>query len=120
MRINFIFGLFWLVNALLGIFTKENFKWIDYGFLAVSAIYFVMYFYQKKEKYLTIENGIIKENWPFGKQLNLNEIIQIKHFAGDLILKSENKQMTINGELIDDANFLNLKLELQKLNVKWN
>jgi uncharacterized membrane protein YuzA (DUF378 family) len=119
MRINFIFGVFWLVNALLGIYMQGKLKWIDYGFLGVAALYFLIYFYQKKEKYLTFENGMVKENWPFGKQLNLNDIVQIKHFAGDLILKSENKQMTINGQLMDETDFLKLKLELQKLTVDW-
>jgi len=36
---------------------------------------------------LTIENGIINVNGPFGKKLNLTEIKRIKKFAGDYIRK---------------------------------
>jgi hypothetical protein len=47
-------------------------------------------FYQRQNKYLTIENGF-KENSPFGKKINLTDIKQIKKFAGDYIIKKQKK-----------------------------
>ena len=99
---------------------KEDVNWFDCAWFCFSAIYLIMYFYQKKEKYLTLENGIIKQNWPFGKKMNLNEIKRIRHFAGDYILKSENKELAINIQLIDEESLLELKTELKKLNAEWN
>jgi hypothetical protein len=49
---------------------------------------FKFIFYQRQNKYLTIENGFIKENSPFGKKINLTDIKQIKKFAGDYIIKN--------------------------------
>ena len=95
-------------------------NWFDYGWFVFSGIYLIIYFYQKKEKYLTLENGFINQNWPFGKKMNLNEIKRIRHFAGDYILKSENKELTINIQLIDEESLLELKTELKKLNAEWN
>ncbi|WP_438966456.1 hypothetical protein [Flavobacterium sp.] len=64
-------------------------------------------------------NGIIKENYPFGKKINLDEIKLIKHFAGDIILKTEKTELTINTLLIDEKSIPELKTELKKLNVEW-
>ena len=68
MNINLIFGLVWLVWFFIGILTKDEPNWTDYGWIVISAMYLVGYFYQRQNKYLTIENGIIKINSPFGKK----------------------------------------------------
>ena len=92
----------------------------DYVWLVFSGIYLVLYFYQKNEKYLTIKNGVIKQNWPLGKEMNLNDIKQIRHFAGEYILKSETEKIAINIDLIDGRSIEELKTELKKLNVDWS
>ncbi len=113
-------GIVWLIYGIILVIFKEDVNWFDCAWFGFSAIYLIMYFYQKKEKYLTLENGIIKQNWPFGKKMNLNEIKRIRHFAGDYILKSENKELAINIQLIDEESLLELKTELKKLNAEWN
>ncbi|MFO7672708.1 MAG: hypothetical protein R6V74_03270, partial [Lutibacter sp.] len=74
LNINLILGLLWLAYAITNITSDEKPNWKDYAWFVISGIYIISYFYQKSEKYLTIENGIIKQNWPFGKELNLTEI----------------------------------------------
>jgi hypothetical protein len=69
---------------------------------------------------VSIENGILTVNGPFGKKLNLNEIKQIKKFAGDYIIKTEKKELTINTQIIDPNSLVELNAELEKLNVEWN
>jgi len=120
LNINLIFGVIWLAYGILTVAFDEKPNWIDYGWFVFSGIYFTAYFYQKKEKYLTIENGTIKQNWPFGKKINLKEIKIIKHFAGDYILKSDKTKLTINTQLIDEKSLVDLKTELKKLNAEWN
>lgn len=120
LNVNLIFGLFWLLWFFIGVFGKEEPNWTDYGWIVISLMYLGMYFYQKNYNYLTIENGFIKQNWPFGKKMNLNEIKRIRHFAGEYILKSELKKMKINIQLINEESFLELKTELKKLDVEWS
>ena len=120
MNINLIFGLIWLVWFFIGILTKDEPNWTDYGWIVISAMYLIGYFYQRQNKYLTIENGIIKINSPFGKKLNLTEIKRIKKFAGDYILKTDKKELTINTQIIDPNSLAELNAELEKLNVEWN
>jgi len=118
-NLNLFLGIIWLVNGIIQTIINENPIWFDYIWFLLSGFYLLVYFYQKKEKYLTIENGIIKQNWPFGKKMNLNEIKRIRHFAGEYILKSELEKMKINIDLIDVQSLSVLKTELKKLNVEW-
>jgi len=119
-NLNLFLGVLWLANAFIQTVINKNPSWFDYIWYFLSGFYLLTYFYQKNEKYLTIENGIIKQNWPFGKKMNLDEIKRIRHFAGEYILKSELQRMKINIDLIDEKSLSDLKTELKKLNVEWN
>ncbi|MEC5396034.1 MULTISPECIES: hypothetical protein [Weeksellaceae] len=120
MNINLIFGLIWFAWFFINILTKEKTSWLDYGWIVISVIYLSLYFYQRQYKYLSIENGFIMENRPFGKKINLNDIKQIKNFAGDYIIKSEKDELTINTQIIDPNSLTELRTELDKLNIEWN
>lgn len=120
LRINLILGIVWLIFGLLGLFTRESAYWTDYGYLVISILCLVLYFYQKQNKYLIIENGILKINSSLGKKINLTEIKRIKKFAGDYILKTDKKELTINTQIIDPNSLGELNTELEKLNVEWS
>lgn len=119
LNVNLILGLVWLIWFFIGVFGKEEPNWTDYGWIVISLMYLGIYYYQKKYNYLTLENGIIKVNGPFGKKLNLNEIKWIKKFAGDYILKTDEKELTINTQIINPSSLAELNAELEKLNVEW-
>jgi hypothetical protein len=114
-----IFGILYLTLSLLLIFTKENRSFTDYGFLIISILYLGTYFYEKKNQYLTIGNGLFSVNQPFGKKIKLNEIKQIKKFSGDYILKTNKTELTINTQIIDEKSLVELDSELKKLNIEW-
>ena len=120
LNFNLIFGIIWLTYFLIQLIFDKEIHWIDYGWILISLAYFGIYFYQKKYKYVSIENGILTVNGPLGKKLNLTEIKRIKKFAGDYILKSDNKDLTINTQIIDPNSLAELNAELEKLNVEWN
>jgi len=122
LRINLVLGLFWLIFAIIQLFILdyESKSWVKYGWLGISLMYIIMYFYEYFNQYLTIENGIIKMNSPFGKKMNLAGIIRIKKFAGDYILKTDKAELTINTQIIDPNSLAKLNTELDKLNVEWN
>ena len=76
---NLILGVVWLIfGAVQAIFIEDS-NSFNYAWFVLSGVYFVLYFNQKNKKYLTIKNGVIKQNWPLGKEMNLKEIKQIKH-----------------------------------------
>ena len=119
LNINLIFGIVWLINGIIQTYFDEKLRWYNFSWFILSGVYFIIYINQKTKNYLTIENGIIKENYPFGKKIYLDEIKLIKHFAGDIILKTEKTELTINTLLIDEKSIPELTTELKKLNVEW-
>ena len=120
LNINLILGIVWLTFGLLNLnYDREN-RWTDYGYLVFGILYLILYFYQKQYKYLAIENGTLKINGSFGKKVYLTDIKRIKKFAGDYIIKTDKKELTINTQIIDPKSLTELNAELEKLNVEWN
>jgi len=119
LNINLFFGMVWFLCGILGLIFRENTDWFDYGSLVIGIIYFIGFFYLKKYQYLTIQNGILKVHGSFGKSIKLSEIKSIKRFAGDYILKSDRKELTINTQVIEPNSLAGLNAELEKLKVKW-
>lgn len=120
LNVNLILGLVWLIWFFVGVFINDEPNWTDYGWMIISLMYLAMYFYQKNYKYLTIKNGVINVNGPFGKKLNVTEIKQVKKFAGDYILKTDKKELTISTQIIDPSALRELHAELEKLNLECN
>ena len=119
LKINLITGIFWLFYFIILLNINEKNHWIDYGWILISLMYFINYFYQKKYNYVVIKNGVINVNGPLGKKLNLTEIKRIKKFAGDYILKTDKKELTINTQFIEPNSMVELNAELEKLNIEW-
>ncbi len=119
LNINLALGLVWLLWFITIYFSSEGTDWHDYGLGLFSMIYFGLYLYQRQNKYLTISDGWIKKNSPFGKKIKLGEVDRIRKFAGDYILKTDSKEFVINTLIIAPESIKDLDGELQKLDVVW-
>jgi len=126
-QMNIFLGVIWLAWGvfLLGSGKFDAYKlyeistWLGVIMILLAASFFMIYFNQVRNQYLTIDEGIIKQNWPYGKEMKLEEIKQIKNSKGMYILQTELQKMKINLNLIDDKSKLDLNNELMKLGVKW-
>ena len=117
-KYHFFYALFWLLLGITGLFFSERKLSLIYLLhIFLSIIYF--YKYLKGTNYLIIEKGVLKQNYIFGKKMNLSEIKTIKHFAGEYILRTYKRKMTINISCVDQSSLLDLTTELKKLDVKW-
>src|SRR5690606_37323439 len=110
-----IFGIIWLILGIAAV-TFESGTIFNYGYLLMGFLYLGTYFFEKNKQYLTIENGVISKNQLIPKKINLNEIKQIKKFAGEYILKTDSTDLRVNTELIDPKSLLELNTFLQSLN----
>ena len=119
MKLNLIFGLVWLVWFLVGMITKNELSWIDYGWMVISGLYLALYYHQRKNKYVTIEDGVIKKNEWFGKKLPLAEVKEIREFAGNYIVKTDERELIINTEIIDPEEIPELIEALKQLPAEW-
>ncbi len=122
-RYYLIFGILWLVLGTVAvIFNPDNIfnsaNIFDYGYLVIGILYIGTYLFENKKQYLTIENGIISKNHLIPKKINLNEIKRIKKFAGEYILKTDETELTINTELIEEKSLAELNTVLENLNLE--
>jgi hypothetical protein len=115
--INLALGIFWILFGIINFIEDDSIRWTDYIYLLVGPIYIGQYLWDITNQYLTIKNGIIKKNTPFGKKINLNEINWIKNFAGDYTLKTATEELKINTALIDEKSLAELNRILTELNL---
>ena len=116
-KIDLFQGLFWILLGVLGLLFSNRKNVFFYLYFIMGLIHIYLYF--KVKYYLSIENNIIKQNYIFGKKMDLSEIKSIKHFAGEYILRSETRKMIINLSWVDQNSHSELKGELTKLDAQW-
>jgi hypothetical protein len=90
-------GLFILLAGIELIASNE----IRYFNITLALLYIAPYFYHKKVPFLTIQKGVFKQNWWFGKSIDSKDINEIKYFAGEYIIRSQKKELRIDTHIID-------------------
>ena len=90
-------GLFILLFVIELIVTKD----ISYFNIALALTYSVPYIYHRKVPFLTIQKGVLKQHWWFGKRIDSKDINEIKYFAGEYIVRGAQKEIRIDTHLID-------------------
>lgn len=102
LRFYLVMTIVWLIFAMISLIYSDFDNWTAYFWLGISSMYIGMYSFSYVKQYLTVENGVIYKNQPFTKKISLNDIKSIKKFAGDYILKTDNSELTINTQIIDE------------------
>ena len=110
-------GIFWILLFAIGVLFSDRKNVFFYLNLIMGLVH--IYLYLKVKYYLIIEKDVLKQNYIFGKKMELSEIKSIKHFAGEYILRTDTRKMRIDIGSIDQSSLLDLKGELKKLNVQW-
>lgn len=90
-------GLFILLAGIELIASNE----IRYFNITLALLYIAPYFYHKKVPFLTIQKGVFKQNWWFGKSIDSKDINEIKYFAGEYIIRSKKNELRIDTHIID-------------------
>ena len=96
-RYYIIAGGFFLLAGIELIASNE----IRYFNITLALLYIAPYFYHKKVPFLTIQKGVLKQNWWFGKSIDSKDINEIKYFAGEYIIRSQKKELRIDTHIID-------------------
>jgi hypothetical protein len=71
--------------------------------------------YQKQYQYITIENGSIRKNHPFRKEVQLSEIKTIEKYAESYIIKTDTQKLRIDTSIIAADSLRELNAALEKL-----
>jgi hypothetical protein len=116
-KYDLFYTIFCLLIGMLSLFFSETNHMFIYLYMPLGLI--SLYRYIKVKYYLIVEKGVLKQNYIFGKKMDLSEIKSIKHFAGEYILRSETRKMIINLSWVDQNSHSELKGELTKLDAQW-
>ncbi|WP_417212879.1 hypothetical protein [Bizionia sp.] len=114
---NLALGLFWIVSATVSIWESDKIYWLSYVTMLIGVIYIGMSLWEFNNQYLTLTPNIIKENSLFGKKILLKDIIEVKKVFGDYILKTDQKELSINMSLVHDDSKAELNAFINSINV---
>ena len=112
-------GCVWMVFGIVEFIFDAPVHWVKSGYLIISIIYFILFYSYSKRGYLQINNGELKSPLSFGKKIELAKVKTIRKFAGDYILKTDDKEFGINTDLLREDSLKQLQEELKSLPVEW-
>lgn len=111
-----ILGILYVIIGILSIIT--TYKGYLAGFIGIGVLYIVQYCYKKNRAYVLLNENAIICNGIVKKEIATKDILSVKYFAGDYTIKSAEKEIRIDTNLIDKASLSHLKEYFEKLNVK--
>jgi hypothetical protein len=118
LNINLFYGLLFILTGLITLQSNQN-RWYAIFSILLPILFVTKYFLLKHNKYLTIDKGIIKINSLFGGQVKMSKIKQIEKYAGNYIIQTDNKKLSIDTHIIEEKSLVKLNAELESLNIKW-
>ncbi|WP_418512656.1 hypothetical protein [Corallibacter sp.] len=117
---NLCLGLAWLSLGIVGILYGEV-KWNDYFTIFLGVFYLFIYLYEQKKQYITFTKDAIKENALFGKSILIKDINKIITLPESIKIKTKNnKELTINKQLINISSKVKLDSEIERLKQSLN
>jgi hypothetical protein len=103
-----ILGIVFILLGVISLFFST--KTYLSGMAGIGLMHIIIYYYQKNRAYVTIKNDIISKDGVFIKhKIEVKKIISVKYFAGDYIIRSSDKELTIDTNLIDKESLPLLK-----------
>jgi hypothetical protein len=116
---NLIFSSIYVAVGLYRIVANEHINWIKSGFFVIGILYLISALFEIITQYIVISNGTLRKYsfWAFHKDIELQNIIEIKSVKDDYILFTETTKLKIQVELIADDSLEDLKRILSELDL---
>jgi hypothetical protein len=94
-----IMGIAFTAIGVLSIFfSTEHFL---AGFVGIGILYIAISIVQKNRAYVVISDEYIQKDGIIKQKLSIAQIQSVKYFAGDYIIKSSAKELTIDTNVVD-------------------
>lgn len=116
---NLIFSTIYVAVGLYRIVSNEHINWIKSVFFVIGILYLISALFEIITHYIVINNGTLRKYsfWAFHKDIELQNIIEIKSGAEDYIVFTETTKLKIQVELIADDSLEELKRILSELDL---
>lgn len=110
-------GIGYVIIGLLSLLTSSSNIFLS-GFIGIGIVFITQYFYNKNRAYLILTENTIMSNGIFKKEIEIKNVKSIKCFAGDYIIKSAEKGIVIDTNLVDKESQSNLKSYFENLKLE--
>jgi hypothetical protein len=114
LNLNRMYALIGSVGVLPVLFTDAD-TWMLVVAILTPIVGVLGNGYQKKYQYLTIENGSIRKNNFFQKEMQLSAIKTIEKYAESYIIKTDTQKLRIDTSIIAADSLIALNTALEKL-----
>lgn len=110
-----VLAILWFAIAIVSGFFGSSLTSVSVGFYLASISYIVIHVVQKKRGYVVLKDGELTIRNLIPKKIEVADVIQTRRFAGDLILKSKEKEVKIDLSLVNQEEMEKLQKELNRL-----
>jgi hypothetical protein len=107
-----------LLSFVIGEWKEISIQSVGVGQFGAGIFMLILYYFENRKQYLTVENGELTKNTLFPKKIKLDQIKSIREFAGDLKLITDKNEFVIDTQIIEPNSLVELKNELNKYNLK--
>ena len=114
---NLVLGALFAILGGLEIY-KGGANYFTYFQLLLGFLMVIIFFFQKKYQYLTIENGFLTKFGLRKKALQLDKIEQVQSFPGRIKIYTSENSLSINTSIVDEDLSHDLYRVLGSLNLK--
>lgn len=98
---NLFLGILWLFIGASYLVGEEKLMWHHYGFLIIGLLYLWAFLLEFFKKYFKITSQEIILFGLKNRKIDFKDLVKIKYFAGDYILKDKNNSIIIVKSQID-------------------
>ena len=115
LKMHLVMAFLWSILGFFSLMYTKDKNWVSYLYLPIGILFFYFYFYDKKHGYIAYENACIKKRAFPKKQLNLNDLKQIKRNRNGITLWSnDNEKLLIDHSIIKKEDLKKLNTILKK------
>jgi hypothetical protein len=107
-----IFGIIWMCIALASFIVDPRF---NYFAVIAGIVYFVDYFVRSQRQYALITEDFIQVNKFTAQRIYLQDIVEIKYFAGDYTIRAKDMTLVIDTNIVDKESIDGLKTQINNL-----
>jgi hypothetical protein len=115
LHLNLMYALLFSIIGGSSILFTDADPWMLVVAILLPISFVLKYVYQKKYQYGTIENGSIRKNDLFRKEVQLSEVKTIEKYAGSYILKTDTQKLKIDTSIVAADSLAELNKALEKL-----
>lgn len=115
-HISLILGVTWIVIGITSIIGDSGNNFLS-GFLFIGIAYLAIYFIQRNVPYVLITDEFIQVCNFTKRKIYLKDITEIKYFAGDYVIKSASKELSIDSNFVEKESLPSLKNAIEELKV---